>query len=241
MRRPVVGALLVIALAGSTAACSSNTASHRSSTRTWTVASQAEPLPLKLPTERARSVITITARSMGDTAAQAQAWVAMGDNKWERYGPRFVAHVANGGLTLHEHESLAATPIGSFTLTEAFGRLPNPGTALPYVQTTPEDWWISQPGALYNSHQRCQVSCPFTTGTPNAQLYYVAPQYNLAVVIDYNRRPAVQGLGSGIFLHVSTNRPTNGCVSVPAGDLVQLMRWLKPNDHPRILIGVAGM
>lgn len=33
------------------------------------------------------------------------------------------------------------TPEGTFPLTQAFGREPNPGTELPYFQATDEDWW----------------------------------------------------------------------------------------------------
>ncbi len=48
------------------------------------------------------------------------------------------------------------------------------------------------------------------------------------------------GLGSPIFLHVSTGGPTAGCVSLPASQLVEVLRWLDPGREPRILIDVAG-
>ena len=35
-------------------------------------------------------------------------------------------------------------------------------------------------------------------------------------MIAYNTDPVVPGRGSGIFFHVSTGRPTLGCVSLPA-------------------------
>ncbi|MFI9382088.1 hypothetical protein [Kutzneria sp. NPDC052558] len=57
--------------------------------------------------------------------------------------------------------SLSATPIGSFTLTRAIGREANPGNTLPYRRTTPDDWWGSPPGPLYNTHQRCAGGCAF--------------------------------------------------------------------------------
>ena len=47
------------------------------------------------------------------------------------------------------------------------------------------------------------------------------------------------GLGSAIFLHVSTGGPTAGCVSLPAGQLVEVLRWLDPARRPRIVVGVA--
>lgn len=158
-------------------------------------------------------------------------------------GPAVAAHLGSAGLSTHASESSTATPIGSFTLTQAFGRAPDPGTSLPYVQTTPADWWISEPGPLYNTRQRCASNCPFTQGDPNEHLYYETPFYDYAVVIDYNTGNAPggvqQGRGSAFFLHVSVGEPTAGCISVPKADLVRLLDWLTPSGHPRILIGVG--
>jgi len=61
------------------------------------------------------------------------------------------------------------------------------------------------------------------------------PAYNYAAVIAYNtaRTP---GLGSAIFLHVGTGGSTAGCVSLPASQLLAVLRWLKPSAKPRITI-----
>jgi L,D-peptidoglycan transpeptidase YkuD (ErfK/YbiS/YcfS/YnhG family) len=154
------------------------------------------------------------------------------------------ADIGRNGMSAHITEGAQATPIGSFTMTQAFGRDADPGTALPYFQTTPADWWISEPGALYNTHQNCASNCPFDTaaGNPNEHLYYETPFYNYAVVIDYNTAnagPVVQGAGSAFFLHVTNDKPSLGCVAIPTDSLLPLMRWLNPADHPRILIGVS--
>jgi L,D-peptidoglycan transpeptidase YkuD (ErfK/YbiS/YcfS/YnhG family) len=45
----------------------------------------------------------------------------------------------------------------------------------------------------------------------------------------------VPGRGSAIFLHVAAGS-TAGCVSLPEGRLVRLLRWLRPAAHPRIAI-----
>jgi len=195
-------------------------------------------LPLDLPTEDSTQVLTVIVTSATDEAGELQRWTKSASG-WSAVGAPVVAHVGRLGVTAHEREGIAATPIGSFTLTQAFGRLPNPGTALPYFRTTPRDWWISQPGPLYNTHQQCAGECDFAQHSPNTQLMYVDPQYNLGIVIDYNRDPVVQGAGSGVFLHVTRGLPTAGCISIAQPDLVQVMRWLKPSAHPHILVGVA--
>jgi L,D-peptidoglycan transpeptidase YkuD (ErfK/YbiS/YcfS/YnhG family) len=183
-------------------------------------------------------VITVVASAESDTQATLQAWRKVGGG-WRRVGPSVAAWLGASGMTTHPSEQLSATPMGSFTLTQAFGHDSDPGTKLPYVQTDPSDWWISQSGPLYNTIQHCAANCAFTQGDPNEHLWYETPFYNYAVVIDYNRSPVRQGAGSAIFLHVTVGAPTAGCVSIEQSQLVRIMRWLQPSRHPRILIGTT--
>jgi L,D-peptidoglycan transpeptidase YkuD (ErfK/YbiS/YcfS/YnhG family) len=170
-----------------------------------------------------------------------QAWTKAPGGGWLRHGTAVTAHVGADGLTTQASEFRSATPIGSYTLTRAFGRNANPGTGLHYFRTRPSDWWISQSGPLYNTHQRCSSKCPFRRGSPNEHLYYETPFYNYAVVINYNVAPAIYPRGSAFFLHVhpAGTGPTAGCVAIAQWKLVRLMRWLAPAAHPRILIGVG--
>jgi L,D-peptidoglycan transpeptidase YkuD (ErfK/YbiS/YcfS/YnhG family) len=190
-------------------------------------------------------LITVTARSTHSTVATLQAWTKAAGGGWLRYGTAVTAHVGSDGLSTSPSESRSATPIGSFTLTQAFGHHADPGTSLPYFRTGPSDWWISQSGGLYNTHQRCSSGCAFDNREPtvNEHLYYETPFYNYAVVIDYNTRNAPggvrQGAGSAFFLHVTDGNATAGCVAISQTKLVSLMRWLTPTAHPRILIGVG--
>ena len=199
-------------------------------------------LPLRFATGDATEVITVVAQSTSSTTATLRAW-RKSSSGWAQVGDAVEAHLGTDGLSAHPSETSTATPIGSFTLTRAFGHDPDPGTALPYTQTTPADWWISQPGQLYNTMQHCATSCSFTQGDPNEHLYYETPYYNYAVVIDYNTANSPtgvrQGAGSAFFLHVTVGEPTQGCISIPQARLVELLRWLMPADHPRILIGVG--
>jgi L,D-peptidoglycan transpeptidase YkuD (ErfK/YbiS/YcfS/YnhG family) len=194
-------------------------------------------LPLRYSTGDATQVITVVAASHSSTRAVLQSWERSGGH-WSAVGPAVAADLGTDGIG-HASERTTTTPEGSFTLTQAFGRYPDPGTRLPYRRITPADWWISQPGPLYNTEQHCSSNCPFTTGEPNEHLYYAMPYYRYAVVIDYNRDPVVPGAGSAFFLHVTAGQPTQGCVSIAQDDLVRIMRWLDPARHPRILMGVG--
>ena len=207
------------------------------------VAPRGVALPVRGYTGTATRVITVKAGSTSSTVATLQAWNKAPGGGWLRYGGPTTAHVGADGLSRSPSEYRSATPIGSFTLTQAFGYYGNPGTHLPYFKTTGADWWISQSGPLYNTHQHCWSNCAFRRGDPNEHLMYETPYYNYAVVIDYNTRNSPtgvrQGAGSAFFLHVSVGQPTAGCVSIPQANLVTIMRWLTPTAHPRILIGTS--
>lgn len=199
-------------------------------------------LPVDEPAHGAGQVITVVAPSQHSTTAVLQRWARVAGG-WRKVGASVPANLGTDGMTRHPSESRSATPIGSFTLTDAFGHDSDPGTRLPYAHTTPDDWWISQPGPLYNTRQRCASGCDFTRGDPNEHLWYETPAYDYAVVIDYNTRNApggvTQGAGSAFFLHVSEGRPTAGCVSIPVDRLLTVLSWLRPAKHPRILIGTG--
>jgi L,D-peptidoglycan transpeptidase YkuD (ErfK/YbiS/YcfS/YnhG family) len=199
-------------------------------------------LPLHFRTGDATQVITAVASSTSSTEGTLQAWGKVSGG-WRKVGQSVHAWFGSDGLSTQPSETRSATPIGSFTLTRAFGRNSDPGTALPYTLTTPADWWISEAGPVYNTMQRCSSGCAFTQGDPNEHLYYTTPYYRYAVVIDYNTRNAPggveQGAGSAFFLHVTVGEPTQGCISIDEDQLIRLMRWLTPARHPRILIGTS--
>jgi L,D-peptidoglycan transpeptidase YkuD (ErfK/YbiS/YcfS/YnhG family) len=54
-----------------------------------------------------------------------------------------------------------------------------------------------------------------------------------------NNDARTPGAGSAIFLHVSTGGPTAGCISLPVGELLQVLRWLDPAQHPTIKMAVG--
>ena len=181
----------------------------------------------------------MTAVHAGDTRASLQAWDRTASG-WQPVGAPVQAWLGYAGLTNDAREGFDGTPIGSFGLTQAFGNDPDPGAKLPYFQSGDDDWWSGDVlSPTYNTHQRCaEATCAFDTAA-SENLGAAGWVYGYAVVIDYNTRPAIPGKGSAFFLHVTENKPTQGCVSIPQPDLVRILRWLDPDQRPRILIGLA--
>jgi L,D-peptidoglycan transpeptidase YkuD (ErfK/YbiS/YcfS/YnhG family) len=57
--------------------------------------------------------------------------------------------------------------------------------------------------------------------------------YRVFAVLEFNTA-RIPGRGSAMFLHVDTGHATNGCVSLPRGRLVRVLRWLRPGATIRI-------
>jgi len=188
----------------------------------------------------AQQIVTVTASSSSATTGTLRAWQQQSDGSWKVVHGPYRAWLGSAGIG-HQSEGSTRTPLGTFTMTEAFGRDPDPGTALPYHQTVPNDWWVSDVNSkLYNTLQTCAKSaCTFNTSV-SEHLYYEVPYYDYAVVMDVNRWPAVPGAGSAFFLHISPHHdPTAGCVAIDEGPLLTIMRWLNPAKHPRIATGIG--
>jgi L,D-peptidoglycan transpeptidase YkuD (ErfK/YbiS/YcfS/YnhG family) len=181
-------------------------------------------------------VITVEAQSPLSQRAVLRTWRLASDGRYVQVFSPVLAWVGVNGVR-PTHEGLGRTPVGIFTMTQAFGNQPDNGTRLPYVHVGPDDWWDENSASpRYN---RLVVS-PVSPGGASENLYDAGIAYAHAVVINYNTNPVVKGAGSGFFLHVSFGAATEGCVAIPEDRLDQIMRWLSPSLHPVISINVGA-
>jgi L,D-peptidoglycan transpeptidase YkuD (ErfK/YbiS/YcfS/YnhG family) len=180
-------------------------------------------------------LITVIAPSTSSQTATLNFFVRQGGCLRLADGP-YPALLGRNGLSTHHHEGDNTTPIGLFGIQSTmYGVLPNPGVAYRYHRLVCGDWWDEQStSALYNHfvHVPCGTTPNF--GGDSEALWQTVPSYDYLAVIAYNRHPIIPGRGSAIFLHVSSGRPTAGCVSIPAADLLRVLRALRPNLHPLI-------
>lgn len=203
-------------------------------------------LPATLPdrmadTGGAGQLVTVTNGGSGN-AATLQAFARRGGRWASAFGP-FAVKIGADGFSHGVSEQTVASPIGMFTLTEAFGNDADPGVRLPYHRVRYGDVWVDQSSSPhYNTLQTGDAGSARGSGE---KLWEVRPGYDYAVVIGYNRAPVRPGARSAFFLHVTIPEPSAGCVTMPVDRLVALMRWLDPTQHPRIAMGplsdVLGM
>nr|WP_246586213.1 hypothetical protein [Streptomyces yatensis] len=174
---------------------------------------------------RSRQVLVVTGHDRNAAVATAVLYEHTGAG-W-RAGASRPAHNALNGWTDHHREGDLRSPIGVHTLTDAGGRLPDPGTRLPYDR-----------------------SGDFTAGGTGFEGEPLSGSFDYVVAIDYNRRPGTSPLdrtrplgpdrGGGIWLHIDHGGPTRGCVSLGKGPMKELLRALDPAREPVVVMGDAA-
>ncbi|MFI9026501.1 L,D-transpeptidase family protein [Streptomyces sp. NPDC053560] len=152
---------------------------------------------------------------------------AKDSEKWSA-GDAWPAHNAAKGWTKDHHYGDLRSPEGVFTLSDAGGKLAPPrGTKLPYD---------------HNSS--------FVANGSGVEGEPLAGAFDYVIAIDYNRvagsspldtrRPEGAAKGGGVWLHVDHDGPTQGCVSLKADKMRELLRTLDPAKHPVIVMGPSG-
>ncbi|MFD5570317.1 L,D-transpeptidase family protein [Streptomyces cadmiisoli] len=193
-----------------------------------------------VPVQVGNATQVITVKSSGSYAT-VTAW-AKGSSGWKAQFSSTAGRVGSNGVTAGatRQQGTYTTPSGTYTITEGFG-VESSGTAMPYRKVVSTDWWVQDPESkFYNSmHSEEGADFPLTEAGERGseRLINYPTQYAKALVVNFNRWPAVPGRGAGIFLHVNGSGATAGCVSVPKATMDQFMNWISPSAHPRIAIG----
>ncbi|MCF0247858.1 MAG: L,D-transpeptidase family protein [Synergistes sp.] len=117
------------------------------------------------------------------------------------------------------------TPIGTFSVTGAFGKKPDPGAKAPY-RLIDENLYFCKDKVFYNElidiREKPYHKC---TGVHMADY---DPEYNYGLFTDYNPKNKY-GLGAGIFIRCFGKKPyTFGCISVSEKDMIELVKRLEP-------------
>ncbi|WP_380278556.1 L,D-transpeptidase family protein [Kitasatospora purpeofusca] len=171
-------------------------------------------------------VVVATGEGKDTNRTSVTLWTRTAEGHWLS-GESWQGHNAFKGWTTDHNEGDLRSPIGVFSLTDAGGRKPDPGSRLPY----------DKDAAFVVSG----------TGFAGEQL---AGSFDYVVAIDYNRVPGNSPLdprrpngstkGGGIWIHVDHGGPTHGCVSIPEDKMAQLIRTLDPGARPVIVMGDAA-
>lgn len=185
-------------------------------------------------------VIVVTTETKAENKAQVAAFQREGE-RWEKVGGTYSARIAPNGFVEDATGLTNVTPSGGFRLTTSFGRVENPGTAIPYRMVEATDCWITDGASAYFNDW---VSTP-TCASPNIALLEPEPgPYELAIVTDFNAEDDPTKLAP-LLLHRhkysegEAPLPTTGSVSLQREDLLDLLLWLDPASNPVVVLGVS--
>ena len=192
-------------------------------------------------TPKHRQIVTVSVKTPTSTFGVLRKWRwSTKKDRYIRVGKPVRAFVGSAGVG-RASEYVNRTPAGVFTLTEAFGRLPDPGTRLPYRRIDLSSWWVSDVSSPhYNTYRECSPGAWCGFAQSRSEQLGAISLYSHAVVIDSNRDPITPGAGSAFFLHESEGKATQGCVSITRNELVRVLQWLRPRKQPVISIGVGS-
>jgi len=187
-------------------------------------------------THGARQVVTVTASRLDSTHADVRIYARHG-NRWVLHGGPWPAWIGRAGFAAagRKREGDGKTPSGSFGFSFFFGVAPRPAVHYPWRYASAHDFWDDDSASpRYNEWVDAQQHSPGRDPEP----LHVSPSYDDVAVIGYNtaRTP---GRGSAIFLHVTHHSPTSGCVALARHDVLRILRWLRPADDPRIVMGTT--
>lgn len=159
-------------------------------------------------------------------------------SRWVMAHAPFIAGIGRNGFAMpgSKREGDGQSPSGLFRLGKLFSYEKDVNTKMPFIQTTAEDKWIDDPDSPdYNQYIRGK-----TRAKSFENLKISSDEYKYCMVIEYNMHPVVKGMGSAIFLHLSQDENTNpsaGCVVITPRHMEQLLKWMKPDLKPSILMG----
>ena len=146
----------------------------------------------------------------------------------------FKCCIGKKGSTSNKKEGDKKTPKGVFNIENLYyrkDRIKKPKTSLKCVEIKNDMGWcddVSYP-KKYNKLIK-------TRNAPkHEKLKRKDNKYDLLIPIKYNYKRPVPGLGSCIFIHLTSNyKPTAGCISLKEKDFLILLKIIKKNSKIKI-------
>lgn len=144
--------------------------------------------------------------------------------------------LGRNGIARHglKREGDGKTPSGEYGITTVFGKYDTVTSKMPYIKTSKNLYCIDDQGSKY--YNKLEYSDTIAQDYQSHEdMLRSDGLYDIGAVIDYNKE-AIAGLGSCIFLHISSNKPTAGCISLNEKDLKELILLLDSRKNPTIRI-----
>ena len=152
---------------------------------------------------------------------------------WLVAGPlRFRVSLGRSGITRNKREGDGATPAGRWCLLQSFARPDGFRFGTNGLQRSiirRKDGWCDDVRS-HRYNQPVSLPCPLS----HEEMWRPDHLYDVVIDSDWNRKPAIKGRGSAIFIHLRRpdGGPTAGCIALSPRD----MRILWPRLDRRTTI-----
>jgi D-alanyl-D-alanine dipeptidase len=218
---------------------------------TWTATIQAESAEL----ENSHQCLLVLTNDWSSSHGRLQAFQRTDQGDWKRSGSKFSVVLGKHGLghgpglvpiraVPNKIEGDDRAPAGIFALASAFGNASSRSAdwiKLPYSPLSKDTEGIDDPKSRYYNKLVDRSKVKQVDWQSSEQMRRNDVLYRWGIMVSYN--PAnVPGLGSCIFMHIwkNSSTATSGCTAMAEPNLVRLLHWLDPGEHP-ILVQMPRM
>ncbi|KAG2373801.1 hypothetical protein C9374_011686 [Naegleria lovaniensis] len=97
-------------------------------------------------------------------------------------------------------------------------------TGIPMIEMKQEYGWCDD--MFDEIHYNRLVRLPIPSS--HEKLWRDDDLYDIVLVLGYNDNPIILGKGSAIFMHITNNGPTSGCIALAREDLYEILTQITP-------------
>tara|TARA_Y100001935_G_C17010700_1_gene362799 strand:- start:41 stop:535 length:495 start_codon:yes stop_codon:yes gene_type:complete len=142
----------------------------------------------------------------------------------------FKCCIGKNGLTRNKREGDKKTPIGKFGIENLYfrkDRLNKPNTLLKCIEIKKNMGWCNDVSYPKKYNKLIKIN----NYIGHEKLRRRDNKYDLVIPIKYNFEKPKVGIGSCIFLHLTSNyNPTAGCIGLKKKDFLILIKIIKKNS-----------
>ena len=135
-----------------------------------------------------------------------------------------------------QSEGDTKTPLGTWTIGEAYGINDDPGSRVPYTKVDDDMYWCAtgSNSKKYNTLIK-RSDDPDADYSEDEHIIEYTGVYNYLLDLGYNRAGAPYA-GNAIFLHCwrGEDKPTGGCVAVSENDMIKILQTVTPGTSVTI-------
>lgn len=180
-------------------------------------------------------VVWIRGKS-GESKASLVVLSRKGEEGWQESQQSIDVWIGRNGL-IHpdlKREGDGYTPLGVYPIERIFGKGKRNLKAFPYREIKKTFHWTDR---LESRHYNKLIFFKERGATS----LWNSPLYEIMVVVEYNTKSPIPGLGSMIFIHVwNEDKPTSGCIGISKEDIESIVSKLDAKKKPHILIEIVS-